>query len=162
AQKLTVCVLPGRFATLAQLFFPVSALISDDVPTLDRPARATSVLRCTGYPSGPVALVRKRAWRNTKALPPGASRLPGVLLQPPAGGRALRRPERHVHFLPRRLLRGLRRPQREFEDLVHVVDKVNGEGSSHFRRHLVQVLLVLLGNEDRGDPGPVRRQHFLL
>src|SRR5690606_6557460 len=46
-KKLSSCVRPGVFDVRARPLWPVSALMSDDFPTLERPAKAIS-----GGPSG--------------------------------------------------------------------------------------------------------------
>jgi len=40
SKMLSSCVRPGVFEVRARLVVPVSALISDDLPTLERPANA--------------------------------------------------------------------------------------------------------------------------
>jgi hypothetical protein len=48
---LISCVLPGVFEVFARLFWPVSILISDDLPTLDRPMNAYSGMSGLGQRS---------------------------------------------------------------------------------------------------------------
>src|SRR6516164_7113988 len=42
-KKLSSRVLPGVFDVRASAFWPTNALISDDLPTFERPAKATSM-----------------------------------------------------------------------------------------------------------------------
>ena len=50
-KKLSSRVRPGVFDVRASVFCPTSALISDDLPTLERPAKATSTPSAGGRPS---------------------------------------------------------------------------------------------------------------
>src|SRR5579884_3053073 len=53
-------------------------------------------------------------------------------------------------------------PQRLLEHLVHVLDEDEPELLADVGRDLVQVLLVVLGEDDRLDPRPVPGDHLLL
>src|SRR5436305_1048474 len=61
AMKLMVRVLPGVELTCA-IFSPNSALIKLDLPTFDRPRKATSGARGGGNCVGAAADLRKLAW----------------------------------------------------------------------------------------------------
>ena len=62
----------------------------------------------------------------------------------------------------RRGLRGLGRLEREPQDLADVADRVHLELLEHLGRDVIQVRLVPLRDEDRGDPRPVRGEQLLL
>src|SRR5687767_9636162 len=65
-KKLSDCVRPGVLEVRARRDWPVSALISVDLPTLERPENATS-----GGPSGGKAatvgasVTKRQGWRKT-------------------------------------------------------------------------------------------------
>src|SRR5690606_6539161 len=159
-----VWVRPGRLPTRANPL-AVRVLMSDDLPTLERPASATSTLLCLGYPSGVVALVRKRASENGMghASPPGAGSS-CVLPDPDSSyGRVPWNEDRRlVNSLTGWLLRLHDVPERQLEHVVHMLDQLDVELAADVGRDLPQILLIFLGQEDRGDAGPVRCQHFLL
>ena len=50
-KKLSCCVRPGVFEVRARVLRPVSALTRLDLPTFDRPAKATSISPVGGRPS---------------------------------------------------------------------------------------------------------------
>src|SRR5690606_19149495 len=142
-----VWVRPGRLPTRANPL-AVRVLMSDDLPTLERPASATSTLLCLGYPSGVVALVRKRAFENGmgRASSPGSGSS-CVLTDPLSShGRVLCNEDRRlVHRLTRRRLGLHGIPQRQLEHMIHVLDQLDVELAADVGRDLPQILLIFLG-----------------
>src|SRR5262249_46062411 len=60
------------------------------------------------------------------------------------------------------ILLGVVQHQRLAEHLIHVIDGADFDRLAHVRRDLVDVLLVLRGDDHVGDAAPMRGQHLLL
>ncbi len=61
SKMLSSCVRPGVFEVRARVLVPVRALISEDLPTFERPANATSSRSAGGR-----SAMRTQPLRNTK------------------------------------------------------------------------------------------------
>src|SRR5574341_1709207 len=70
-KKLMSCVLPGVALVLTRLFRCRSALMRDDLPTFERPAKATWGLESMGNCFGPGALMTNSAERIFMGEKPG-------------------------------------------------------------------------------------------
>src|SRR5512143_185613 len=82
-KKLIVCVLPGWELILARFFRFTRVLISEDLPTLDFPAMATSGRFPGGYSEGLAALLTNSAERTFMVFSPGPRSFPSS--RPQAG-----------------------------------------------------------------------------
>jgi len=60
-EKLMSCVRPGVWLVFARFFRPTSVLINEDLPTLERPTKATSGIVAGGYCGGHTALFKNCA-----------------------------------------------------------------------------------------------------
>src|SRR3989304_9699344 len=92
-KKLMSCVLPGVELVLTRVFRLSRALMIDDLPTFERPAKAICGLGSTGNCPGPAALVTNSAERifmeryGRGAGRPGPSRGCGLFLGKKQGRR---------------------------------------------------------------------------
>ena len=84
AKKISSCVRPGVCEVRASVVRPVSALISDDLPTLERPAKAISGAPIGGRPSD-LAAAKKKSQGPANSLRP-ASIASGAKPASSAGG----------------------------------------------------------------------------
>src|SRR5215213_2741392 len=53
-------------------------------------------------------------------------------------------------------------PEREGKHFAQLLNQEHFDPVAHFARQILQIRLVLLGQNDRVDPGPNRTQHLLL
>ena len=74
AKKISSWVRPGVCEVRASVVRPVSALISDDLPTLERPAKAISGAPIGGRPSD-LAAAKKKSQGPANSLRPRLDRL---------------------------------------------------------------------------------------
>jgi hypothetical protein len=68
SKKFTLAVLPGCDETFASALRPSSLLSSDDLPTLERPTKATSGVVGAGSPSTVPYEAMKRAFCRLSAM----------------------------------------------------------------------------------------------
>src|ERR1700722_7098839 len=70
-KKISSCVRPGVLEVRARLWRPVSALMSEDLPTFERPAKAISGGPIGGRPSD-LAAAKKKSQGPAKSLRPAS------------------------------------------------------------------------------------------
>src|ERR687894_86299 len=103
SKKLSCCVRPGVLETRASALCPVSAFSRLDLPTLERPQKATSGRPGGGSPSSRCAAWKKRQGRAKSSRPasisPARSSSVRASERPPAGGRRGRSPPRLLPLL---------------------------------------------------------------
>src|SRR5215470_7746762 len=101
-KKLSSCVRPGVFEVRARAFWPTRALISEDLPTLERPAKAISMPTGDGRDAIELLPARKRHGLAKSSRP--ASRASAVSLSAsgmviPRGQAPLAHPTAHASAL---------------------------------------------------------------